>query len=73
MKDNVWLTYDEKDVEELEKLSDEYKAFLSRCKTERECTAYFTKEAEKAGYRSLDTLISEGTSSAPTLIRRDLT
>ena len=62
MKDNVWLTYDEKDVEELEKLSDEYKAFLSRCKTERECTAYFTKEAEKAGYRSLDTLISEGAS-----------
>ena len=62
MKDNVWLTYDEKDVEEFEKLSDEYKAFLSRCKTERECTAYFTKEAEKAGYRSLDTLISEGAS-----------
>ncbi len=62
MKDNVWLTYDEKDVEELEKLSDEYKAFLSRCKTGRECTAYFTKEAEKAGYRSLDTLISEGVS-----------
>ena len=62
MKDNVWLTYDEKDVEELEKLSDEYKAFLSRCKTERECTAYFTKEAEKAGYRSLDTMISEGAS-----------
>ena len=62
MKDNVWLTYDEKDVEELEKLSDEYKAFLSRYKTERECTAYFTKEAEKAGYRSLDTLISEGVS-----------
>lgn len=62
MKDNVWLTYDEKDVEELEKLSDEYKAFLSRCKTERECTVYFTKEAEKAGYRSLDTLISEGAS-----------
>ncbi len=62
MKDNVWLTYDEKGVEELEKLSDEYKAFLSRCKTERECTAYFTKEAEKAGYRSLDTLISEGAS-----------
>ena len=62
MKDNVWLTYDEKGVEELEKLSDEYKAFLSRCKTERECTVYFTKEAEKAGYRSLDTLISEGAS-----------
>ena len=46
----------------MRKLSDEYKAFLSRCKTERECTVYFTKEAEKAGYRSLDTLISEGAS-----------
>lgn len=59
MKENVWLTYDEKDMEMLEKLSGEYKDFLSRCKTERECTAFFKKEAEKAGYRSLEDLAAE--------------
>lgn len=62
MKDNVWLTYDENDVKELEKLADAYKKFLSRCKTERECTAYFKEEAKQAGYRSLDEMVEEGVS-----------
>ena len=60
MKENVWLTYDEKSREELHTLSEEYKTFLSRCKTERECTAFFQAEAEKAGYRNLSSLIAEG-------------
>lgn len=60
MKENVWLTYDEKSREELHTLSEEYKTFLSRCKTERECTAFFQAEAEKAGYRNLSNLIAEG-------------
>ena len=62
MKENVWLTYDEKSREELHTLSEEYKTFLSRCKTERECTAFFQAEAEKAGYRNLSSLIAEGRS-----------
>ena len=62
MKENAWLTYDEKDMEALEKLSGEYKDFLSRCKTERECTTFFKEEAEKAGYRSLEDLVAEGVS-----------
>ena len=62
MKDNVWLTYEEDDRKELEQLSDAYKAFLSRCKTERECTAFFEAEARKNGYRSLEELVEEGTS-----------
>ena len=62
MKDNVWLTYEENDRKELEQLSDAYKAFLSRCKTERECTAFFEAEARKNGYRSLEELVEEGTS-----------
>ncbi|MBS6723140.1 MAG: aminopeptidase [Clostridiales bacterium] len=62
MKDNVWLTYEEDDRKELEQLSDAYKAFLSQCKTERECTAFFEAEARKNGYRSLEELVEEGTS-----------
>lgn len=62
MKDNVWLTYEEDDRKELEQLSDAYKAFLSQCKTERECTAFFEAEARKNGYRSLEELVEEGAS-----------
>ena len=57
MKENVWLQYGKEDIKKLEELSDAYKSFLSQCKTERECTAFFKKEAEKAGYVSLDQLI----------------
>ena len=60
MKENAWLTYDEKDMEALEKLSGEYKDFLSRCKTERECTTFFKEEAEKAGDRGLEELVAGG-------------
>lgn len=59
MKENVWLTYNDEDINALETLSDAYKDFLSTCKTERECTAFFKKEAEKAGYRCLDKLVEE--------------
>lgn len=59
MKENVWLTYNDEDINALETLSDAYKDFLSICKTERECTAFFKKEAEKAGYRCLDELVEE--------------
>ena len=48
MKENVWLTYKEKDLQEVEHLAGQYKGFLDCCKTERECTAYFRNEAEKA-------------------------
>lgn len=60
MKENVWLTYKEKDLQEVEHLAGQYKGFLDCCKTERECTAYFRNEAEKAGYRCLQILIAEG-------------
>ncbi len=60
MKDNVWLGYEENDLKAIDTLAEEYKAFLSTCKTERECTAFFQKEAEKAGYRNLEDLIASG-------------
>ena len=59
MKKNAWLTYTDEDIKNLEILSDQYKDFLSCCKTERECTAFFKEEAEKEGYRNLEELIRE--------------
>ena len=60
MKKNVWPEYMPADEKELENLAASYRNFISICKTERECTDYFRKEAEKAGYRSLEEKIREG-------------
>lgn len=65
MKENAWLTYTDEDIKKLEILSDQYKDFLTTCKTERECTAFFQTEAEKAGYRNLEEMIEEGTPLKP--------
>ena len=59
-KENVWLGYNAEDEKAVEKLAASYKEFISTCKTERECTDYFRREAEKKGYRSLDELIAHG-------------
>ena len=60
MKDNIWLNYTKEDEEQLFSLSERYKTFISNCKTERECTAYFSKEAAKAGYERLEDIIASG-------------
>lgn len=59
MKKNAWLKYDEEAREQVFSLAEEYKTFLSTCKTERECTDYFEQEAKKAGFLNLEDLIKE--------------
>ena len=48
---NVWETYSTKQLKELEALNEEYRGFLSECKTERECVDYIVNMAEEAGYK----------------------
>ena len=38
----------------MEKFCKEYMSFLGSCKTERECAAFFSKSAEKAGFKPLE-------------------
>lgn len=57
---NVWNKYTKEDLTKVTELGDRYISFLSRCKTERECTSYFAQKAEEEGYRNLDTLIDSG-------------
>ena len=57
---NVWLTYGDAQERECLDLAEDYRRFLDRGKTERECIDYFVNEAEKAGYRELNTLIRKG-------------
>ena len=56
---NVWTTYSEKELEELEQLNDEYKEFLNRGKTERECAAVTIEMVKAAGYKDLADIIQK--------------
>ena len=58
-KKNVWETYDEKQLKELEDHAVEYMDFLNNGKTERECIDLIVNKIEKEGYRELQTLINE--------------
>ena len=53
-KKNAWLKYGAKELGEVDKLCDEYKAFITNCKTERECVTEIIRQAEAAGYKNLD-------------------
>ncbi len=57
---NTWELYDEKQLEELEVLSKEYRDFLDSGKTERECVDTIVNMIEKEGYKELETLLKEG-------------
>ena len=57
---NAWLSYSEKELEELESLNKEYRKFLDAGKTERECVTEIIRQVEKAGYVNLDTIKKEG-------------
>ena len=56
-KINAWTKYSPAQTEELETLCAEYRDFLSRGKTERECAALTVEMAEACGYRNLSALI----------------
>lgn len=56
---NAWSTYTQKDLKELERLSDGYKNFLNKGKTERECVSQTVEIIEKSGYRNLDDIIEK--------------
>lgn len=60
MRKNSWLNYTGEEERDVEIFAGHYKDFLSNCKTERECTAFFREEAEKCGYRDLNELIAKG-------------
>ena len=57
--ENAWNKYSDKELTELEDLSNNYRKFLDRGKTERECVREIIKIAEKAGYKDLSKIISK--------------
>ena len=57
---NAWLSYTEADEKELEAVAKAYRNFLNVGKTERECVTEIVKEAQEAGYESLEEKVARG-------------
>ena len=56
----AWEKYSEKQLKEVEKLSQGYRVFLDTGKTERECVTYIVNEIEEKGYVELAKVLKEG-------------
>lgn len=60
---NAWEKYPEGSKREaVYQFAEEYRKFISDCKTERECVTLLSGEAEKAGFKNLEQIIKEGSS-----------
>ena len=57
---SLWEVYDDSQLQELEKLSADYRMFLDKGKTERECIRETVKMAKEAGYRDLKEILESG-------------
>ena len=65
MKDNVWDTYSEEDLKELNELGEDYKDFISLGKTEREVVEISINEVKKYGFHNLEDYIKENKRLVP--------
>ena len=58
----AWEKYPEGNKrEEVFQFAENYRKFISDCKTERECVTFFVENAEKAGFVNLEKVIAEHT------------
>ena len=64
-KKNVWETYNDSQLEELERFTKEYMQFLDEGKTERECIDVIVNKIEAAGYQELAVLQKNGQTLKP--------
>ena len=59
-KENLWLSYQDEDKKELNRICEWYKKCLDEGKTECECTDLVVKMAKDQGYQDLFQVIKEG-------------
>lgn len=57
---NAWLKTDDIMKDEVMKFSEEYRKFISTCKTERECTDKMIELAKMRGFKDIRTVIEAG-------------
>lgn len=56
----AWNHYREEEKKKVFEFAEEYRKFISACKTERECVRTFVERAEAAGYLDIKKVIAEG-------------
>lgn len=60
MKQNIWTSYNENQLQELQGITDRYKSCLDAGKTERKCVELSIRMAQEAGYRDLKDVMAAG-------------
>ncbi|MFS8501267.1 MAG: aminopeptidase [Caldicoprobacter sp.] len=61
----AWDKYSDQELERVFSFCEGYKAFMSKCKTERECVKEFIALAENHGYRNLEEIMARGEKLKP--------
>ena len=62
---NAWLNYTEEQLQDLDRVCEGYKRFISDNKIEREVCAASIEQARAAGYRDLGELVAQGVALRP--------
>ena len=57
---NAWNKYDEAAKKQVFDFAEDYRSFISLCKTERECVKEGVRLLEAAGYKNLEEVIAAG-------------
>ncbi len=60
VRQDAWKQYDDTELAEVMKFAEGYSAFLSACKTERECVVFGVSEARRKGFADLADIVREG-------------
>lgn len=56
-RENAWKKYGKEELKELDSLCEDYREFLNKGKTERECVKEIVKTVKKAGYEDINDII----------------
>lgn len=59
-KKSAWEKYNKKTLKSVFSLSEDYRKFISECKTERECVSEMERLAKENGYVNLEEVIGKG-------------
>ena len=58
-RENAWKKYGREELKELDSLCEDYREFLNKGKTERECVKEIVKAVKKAGYVDINDIIAD--------------
>ena len=64
-RENAWTKCDKKKINQVMEFCEEYRKFLSECKTERECTDRAVEMAKENGYVDLMDVIAKNKTLKP--------